>query len=296
MKRLILNADDLGFSPAVNAAVLDGVCSGILTAASLMVNMPYAEEAVEQVRTACPGLSLALHFTLTSGRPAARPKEIPLLTDARGMFHLGFSGLWKRLLSEKHRGEMLRQIETEFTAQMQVMERFTEKYALTWNHLDSHQHIHVLPGLLPFLQREAARRNLSLRIPRENFGGWLPFLRRCLTCGPQGIVKRAVLCQNLRHTEQRTGYFGILDSGKMNEAALSGIVRRLGRQHDGLETAEVNLHPSDFSLGRNATLCCSPEDAAFHRSPWRTQEFLASKSGNIRRLAEKYGVMLTGFD
>ena len=48
--KIIINADDLGFSPQVNAAILRCAELGTVTAASVMVNMPFAESAFQQVR------------------------------------------------------------------------------------------------------------------------------------------------------------------------------------------------------------------------------------------------------
>ena len=62
-RALIVNADDFGLSPGVNAGVARAHEEGILTSASLMVRFPAAEEAVEYARGA-PGLSLGLHVDL----------------------------------------------------------------------------------------------------------------------------------------------------------------------------------------------------------------------------------------
>ena len=62
-RALIVNADDFGLSPGVNAGVARAHEQGILTSASLMVRFPAAAEAAEYARTA-PGLSLGLHVDL----------------------------------------------------------------------------------------------------------------------------------------------------------------------------------------------------------------------------------------
>ena len=107
--KIIINADDLGFSPQVNAAILRCAELGTVTAASIMVNMPFAESALQQVRERVPDLSLALHFTLTSGKSVSPPQDVPLLVDSSGLFRLGFLGL-ARILASKKRVELLLQI------------------------------------------------------------------------------------------------------------------------------------------------------------------------------------------
>src|SRR5438445_13193127 len=56
---LIVNADDLGHSSAVNRGVIHAHDHGIVTSASLMVRWPAAVEAAEYARNR-PGLSLGL--------------------------------------------------------------------------------------------------------------------------------------------------------------------------------------------------------------------------------------------
>jgi chitin disaccharide deacetylase len=58
---LIVNADDFGFSPAVNAGVIKAHEHGIVTSASLMVRWPAAEAAASYCREH-PRLGLGLHL------------------------------------------------------------------------------------------------------------------------------------------------------------------------------------------------------------------------------------------
>ena len=60
---LIVNADDLGLSPGVNAGIIEAHLRGIVTSASLMVRQPAAREAARLAR-AHPGLSVGLHLDL----------------------------------------------------------------------------------------------------------------------------------------------------------------------------------------------------------------------------------------
>jgi chitin disaccharide deacetylase len=64
---LIINADDFGYSSAVNRAVIQAHREGVLTSASLMVNERAAGEAV-QLAHANPRLAVGLHLVLVLGR------------------------------------------------------------------------------------------------------------------------------------------------------------------------------------------------------------------------------------
>ena len=46
MKKLIINADDFGYSSGVNAGIMKAYQEGVLTSTTLMGNMPGAKEAV----------------------------------------------------------------------------------------------------------------------------------------------------------------------------------------------------------------------------------------------------------
>lgn len=61
MKRLIVNADDLGYDPEIDRGILEAHARGIVTSATAMVDTPFAEAAL---RTAPPTLELGLHAVL----------------------------------------------------------------------------------------------------------------------------------------------------------------------------------------------------------------------------------------
>src|SRR3954467_14398065 len=80
VKRLIVNADDFGRSPGVNAGVLEAHAKGIVTSATVMVLEPSAARGIREAAEKAPQLSLGLHFTLTGGgSPAAAARDVPTL-------------------------------------------------------------------------------------------------------------------------------------------------------------------------------------------------------------------------
>jgi chitin disaccharide deacetylase len=60
---LIVNADDLGMTEAVNDGIFQAHEHGIVTSASLMVGRPAAREAVDGL-IGCPDLAVGLHLEL----------------------------------------------------------------------------------------------------------------------------------------------------------------------------------------------------------------------------------------
>jgi predicted glycoside hydrolase/deacetylase ChbG (UPF0249 family) len=61
VKVLVVNADDLGYDPAIDRGILEAHAAGIVTSASAMVDGPFAEAAL---RTAPRTLDLGLHAVL----------------------------------------------------------------------------------------------------------------------------------------------------------------------------------------------------------------------------------------
>src|SRR5438132_3219433 len=85
MKRLIVNADDFGRAPGVNAGVLRAHRDGIVTATTLMVGAPAADDAARIAR-ATPSLDVGVHLTITYGRPISDPSAVRSLVDHDGAF------------------------------------------------------------------------------------------------------------------------------------------------------------------------------------------------------------------
>jgi len=130
MKRLIVNADDFGAGRGINRGVVEAHRDGILTSASLMVEMPGSEEAARLAAT-LPNLSVGLHAVLTEEEGA------PLVEFDDG---------------ERCRAELDRQIR-----------RFTQLTGEVPTHLDSHHNVHRDPRLLPLFLELAEEYRLPLR-------------------------------------------------------------------------------------------------------------------------------------
>lgn len=158
-KQLILNADDFGRHHFINQAVVQGVENGMLRSATAMVMGDAFSEAVE-IAKAYPRLSVGIHFTLVNGRPVLPAGEIPSLIDpATGEFYPDHGVFVKRFLAGKVR---LEDVGKECEAQM---ERFLS-FGITPTHGDSHQHMHVLPGIIDIVLDVLGSHGISaVRIP-----------------------------------------------------------------------------------------------------------------------------------
>lgn len=80
--QLILRADDIGYSEAVNYGIEKSVKEGLIRSAGLMPNMPAAAHGLKLL--AGTSICLGQHTNLCLGRPCADPARVPSLLDADG--------------------------------------------------------------------------------------------------------------------------------------------------------------------------------------------------------------------
>ena len=137
-RRLIVNADDFGQSPGVNAGIMHAHEHGIVTSASLMVRWPSAESAAAYAR-AHPLLSLGVHVDL-----------------GEWIFRAGsWEALYEVVPIDDHRlvsDEVRRQLE-----------RFHCLFGKQPTHIDSHQHVHRREPLRSVLKTFARELGVPLR-------------------------------------------------------------------------------------------------------------------------------------
>ena len=159
-EKIIINADDFGLCSGVNRAVAQAHTDGVLTSATIMANMPAADEAVE-IAKQLPSLGLGVHLNLFVGRPVSKDARVDCLRDADGRFALS---LVKLSLLSMVRHKVRNAIRTELAAQIQsVIDK-----GLAPTHLDSHKHIHSFPAIFPIVCELARRFNIrAVRWPFE---------------------------------------------------------------------------------------------------------------------------------
>jgi len=140
---LIINADDLGYDPAVDAGLLRAMRSGVVSSATLMVNTPFSAAAAE----AANGLAVGLHLNLARGRPVSPAFPDELLVD--GAFaETGAGALPARV------------VEGEARAQLKRAEQLLGRRP---THLDVHKHLHRQPRVLAGAAAAAAAWGLPVR-------------------------------------------------------------------------------------------------------------------------------------
>lgn len=157
---LVIIADDYGIGPETSRGILDLAARNLVTGTVLLVNSPYAEQAVRDWRQSAPQLEMGWHPCLTLDSPCAPPCRVPSLLGSNGQF-LPLRRFLARLFS---RQICPRQIEIELNAQY---DRFLELVGQSPALVNSHQHVSLFPPVGSILRRLLLRR-----------GAPLPYLRR----------------------------------------------------------------------------------------------------------------------
>ncbi|GEN10978.1 Predicted glycoside hydrolase or deacetylase ChbG, UPF0249 family [Myxococcus fulvus] len=270
-RRLIVNADDLGLHPSLDAGILRANREGIVTSATLLAMGPTAPEAASRARE--QGLAVGLHLALSTRlEPAAGAHRVPTVAPD-GRLRASWAEFAKAWLTGK-----VRRAEVELELESQL--RRARELGVEVDHLDGHQHLHLLPGIRPMVEAMAAREKLPVRWPDA-----LPRARWLRTPGP--ALKTTLLtvlartAPRARHGVRRVSAGGVFEAGRLDEAALLAVL-------DAMPAGdfEVGCHPGEGTPH-------VPEDPAWTYG-WQA-ELEALTSARVKaRLAER-GIQLHSY-
>ena len=166
MNNIIINADDFGKDKKTTLAIVEAINLGICTNTTLMVNMPYADQAVALAKKNNFIEHVGLHINLTEGKPLnSSIKKIKTFCDDYG----NFTGEFRR--NKKNR-LIMNTLETN--AILEEIEAQIQKfiaYGFKTIHIDSHHHIHTDRPILIILKKIITKYNIrSIRLSRNLYG------------------------------------------------------------------------------------------------------------------------------
>jgi len=287
LKKLIVNADDLGWTDGVNRGIVEAFHHGIVTSTSLLANGAAFAGGVEAARSA-PGLGVGVHLNLSDGPPVADRETVTSLLNKDGEFAGGPENL---LLRRARRGLLLAEVENEWDAQIQKV----RDAGISPTHLDGHKHVHMLPGLFEIALKLAKRHDIgAIRVALEASS-----LRAALSSGSkqnagvvmkQGVQARGLklLARDARERAEHAGistadYFcGIAQTGELTREGVEQFVKSLP---DG--TTELMCHPGYA-------------DAALQKTPTRLQDSRQTElqiltDTGIRNVVASMGIRLIDY-
>lgn len=127
MAKLIINADDFGYTRANTEGIIEGCRHGVIRSTTALCNMPWLEYG-RDLAEGCPELGVGVHLTLTLGKALTGVKSF---TDGEGNF-LSKKEIYAAALD-------MREVYEEWKAQI---ERYIEVFGHMPTHLDSHHSVH----------------------------------------------------------------------------------------------------------------------------------------------------------
>jgi hypothetical protein len=266
---LIVNADDYGYFYSVSQGILQAARQGAITATGILANGPDLPQQIAWLAE-CPQLDLGIHLNLTSRQPLTTALAKKL---ANGQFSSVFAMAGKIATGSIK----LAVIRAEWCTQIETILRCGIKPCF----LNSHEHIHMLPGLFQLTQELAAEYQI-------------PHVRLTRTAGLPSFKFAPMLRTILLHTLERihqkntatnTPWFiGLNGSGQLNLAYLRTLFSKL---QPG-KTYELMCHPGLF----NATEITDPRLLAYHA--WENELALLT-SPQLKSLYDEFGIHLVKY-
>jgi predicted glycoside hydrolase/deacetylase ChbG (UPF0249 family) len=261
----------------VNRGIVETIERGVVTSASLMINMPACDDAIRRLRELqARGVtaSIGLHFNIVTGRALG---TCPTLTQPRSgareflpLLSLAWRAFARRIDP--------RDVEAELEAQLQRAGELLATVGTRVTHIDSHRHAHCLPGVLDVVLRTARRHHIEhVRHPNEG-----STLLRSPRASLAAQLLRVVLATQTVPPIDDIGFTGVGAMGSRTfDRDLLEIISALPQG-----TTELMVHPGYDS----------PELAALdpYRAP-REREVRALTSPALRERIVERGVELTRF-
>ncbi len=237
--KVIINADDFGWSVGVTDGIILAHQQGVLTSTTLAANMEDAPRAAARALE-IPTLGVGVHLNACQGRPLT-DVAAQYLADEDGLMNLKGPQVIKRcLLRRGTKAAVL----GEFDAQI----RRALDLGIKPTHLDSHRHVHAWPPIMAGLAELAGRYGIKyIRRPAEDLPSGFP-------AAPKGQVRTAALLRLMCSFGGRAagrlqvaeGTWGIAHTGFIDANWLVFAAQRLS---DGL--IEIMVHPG-FAEGLDA--------------------------------------------
>ena len=220
-RRLIVNADDFGWTCDVNRGILQARLEGVLRSTTLMANGAAFEDAA-RLANEHPELDVGVHLTLVGGQAVARASGEQLPGGVAQLI-FGLSGRWSAAA-----------IQEEFAAQIEKV----QSAGIRPTHLDTHKHTHLLPPVLEALiavgKRYSipwVRRPFDLHVPeaQARVSAGRRFASRIMRARAAALTRRLDVA-GLRATDHFAGFqmTGLYDAADL---------RTQGQRHDRREEA-----------------------------------------------------------
>jgi len=229
-KTLVVNADDYGMTNAISRGIIEACVHGIVTSVSVVTNTPVFRETLSWIRD--KDVDIGIHLTIHSGRPLSRiPHGLPFVKHDGMFLALSVPHMVRYFRMEKKWKQWLH---NEFRRQIENM---LSLYNMI-THLDSHYHIHVLPGISDIIAEIIQEYDIHyVRRPYE-----ISFRKKIIH--PVYFVISMYACRAfLKIQSAGLPFYGLSEAGHITTKELTSILSSV-RTHVG----ELMVHPGCNNL------------------------------------------------
>ncbi|MFM7062083.1 MAG: carbohydrate deacetylase [Actinomycetes bacterium] len=223
---LVVNADDFGLTPGVCEGILRAGAEGVVTSTSVLAVAPAFARYAPALRDS--GLGVGCHVALVGEDPLLLgPSEVPTLVDASGHPPLRWREFLRRWLLRRVDPDDVRR---EAAAQLEAC----RAAGLVVDHLDSHQHVHLLPSVGAALVDLCTAEGVgAVRRPDADAG--------LQALGVRRLASRFVRRAQRAGVRMPAGFAGLDDAGHLGVDGMVGAVAALAAA--GTPSAELGVHP-----------------------------------------------------
>ncbi|MBP6941017.1 MAG: ChbG/HpnK family deacetylase [Syntrophorhabdaceae bacterium] len=160
MKRVIINADDLGADVPRNEGILEAIRAGTVTSVSILANGPALEDALQRIRPLDHSkVSFGIHCNISEGTPLAGGLRI--LAGPDGCF-------MKKAAAHQLLMRGGAAVEEEIARELDMQIEALKGAGLRLTHIDGHHHVHVFPAAIKAVCAAARKHGIPwMRIPDE---------------------------------------------------------------------------------------------------------------------------------
>lgn len=277
-KKLIVNADDFGLSQGINLGIIEAHKNGIVTSTSIVANGRFFHQAVEFAKENSK-LGVGVHLTLIEENSILPQTLIPNLVSTNQSLPKKHFFLISKVLSKRIN---LKEIERELRSQIEVC----ISKGIYPTHLDSHQHVHMIPCILDVVIKLAKDYGIQyIRFPYESF-----------------CMGKKTFKLNINFKTLALNLFCLLAKNKLDKAKISCVDNFYGLSLSGsLNTKFLREIIDNLSYGYNEIVCHPgylDETTYNSYSHWGYQwekELEALTSGPIKKLINKKNIQLINY-
>ncbi len=241
----VLNADDYAMSAGVSRAIEILAGAWKISATSAFTTLPRWREDARRIRELRGQIAIGLHLNLTVGEPLGAIRSLAPSGTFPALGDVVRAAVLRRIHEGEARDEIRRQLDA-----------FEDALGFPPDHVDGHQHVHVLPVVRGALIAEIAHRYASrpplLRDPSESFtqvatkspAKAKSLIVRGLAIGFRALARRSGLPIN-------TGFSGF-SAFDTTRPFREEMIAALDRRHETTTLKIVMCHPGfpDAELAR----------------------------------------------